>query len=147
MHWVGSKAMAEDHDSEDLYDKLAKTHGDSLEDKSFQAYTKSTQERIDIQITTDSDDNPVRVEVTFGPHHFIEIGLVDGKVHVLKGETHHGTIYDASSVGSEWESVASKKTDISANKRFDDLPSEHKKINFQRVLDELTKYYLRTIEE
>ena len=139
--------MTEDSNPNDLYESLAKTHGDSLEDKSFQAYTKSTQERIEIQITTDSDDNPVRVELTFGPHHFIEIGLVDGKVHVLKGETHHGTMYDASSVGSEWESVASGKTDISDNKRFDDLPSEHKKINYQRVVDELTQYYLRPTEE
>ena len=139
--------MAEDNNPNDLYERLAKTHGDSLEDKSFQAYTKSTQERMEIQITTDSDDNPVRVELTFGPHHFIEIGFVDGKVHVLKGETHHGTMYDASSVGSEWESVTSSKTDISDKKRFDDLPSDHKKINYQRVVDELTQYYLRPTEE
>lgn len=139
--------VAEDSNPNDLYERLAKTHGDSLEDKSFQAYTKSTQERMEIQITTDSDDNPIRVELTFGPHHFIEIGLVDGKVHVLKGETHHGTMYDASSVGSEWESVVSGKTDISDNKGFDDLPSENKKINFQRAVDELTQYYLRPTEE
>lgn len=139
--------MAEDSNPNDLYERLAKTYGDSLEDKSFQAYTKSTQERMEIQITTDSDDNPVRVELTFGPHHFIEIGLVDGKVHILKGETHHGTMYDASSVGSEWESVSSGNTNLSDNKRFDELPSEHKKINFQRAVDELTQYYLRPTEE
>jgi hypothetical protein len=139
--------VAEDSNPNDLYERLAKTYGDSLEDKSFQAYTKSTQERMEIQITTDSDDNPVRVELTFGPHHFIEIGLVDGKVHILKGETHHGTMYDASSVGSEWESVSSGNTNLSDNKRFDELPSEHKKINFQRAVDELTQYYLRPTEE
>mgnify|MGYP000223702145 CR=1 FL=1 len=67
--------------------------------------------------------------------------------HILKGETHHGTMYDASSVGSEWESVSSGNTNLSDNKRFDELPSEHKKINFQRAVEELTQYYLRPTEE
>jgi hypothetical protein len=147
MYWLDRETVAEDSNPDELYERLEKTHGDSLEELSYQAFTKSIQQRMDVQIITDSDNNPIRVELTFGPHHFIEIGLVGGKVHVLKGETHHGTMYDASLVGSEWESVTSDRKDVSETKIFDDLPSEHNKINFQRVLDELTQYYLRPTEE
>ena len=139
--------MPEDVELEELYSRLEKIHGDSLEEKSVEAYRKSTQERMDIEITTDSEKNPLRVKLSFGPHHFIEIGLIDGKVHVLKGETHHSTMYEAASVPSEWESVIPGRDGNSRTEYFDDLPSGHQKINFHRAVDELAKYYLRPTEE
>jgi hypothetical protein len=139
--------MADDSNLDEMYERLEKIHGDSLEEKSAEAYRKSTQERMDIEITTDSEKNPLRVKLAFGPHHFIEIGLIDGKVHVLKGETHHGTMYEAASVNSEWESVIPGRDGNSRTEYFDDLPSGLQRINFQRAVDELAQYYLRPTEE
>jgi hypothetical protein len=139
--------MPEDVKLKELYSRLEKIHGDSLEEKSAKAYRKSTQERMDIEITTDSENNPLRVKLSFGPHHFIEIGLIDSKVHVLKGETHHSTMYEAASVPSEWESVIPGRDGNSRTEYFDDLPSGHQKINFHRAVDELAQYYLRPTEE
>ena len=139
--------MPEDVELEELYSRLEKIHGDSLKEKSAEAYRKSTQARMDIEITTDSEKNPLRVKLVFGPHHFIEIGLIDGKVHVLKGETHHGTMYEAASVPSEWESVIPGRDGNSRTEYFDDLPSGHQKINFHRAVDELAQYYLSAGEE
>jgi hypothetical protein len=53
--------MPEDVELEELYSRLEKIHGDSLKEKSAEAYRKSTQERMDIEITTDSEKNPLRV--------------------------------------------------------------------------------------
>ena len=139
--------MPEDANMEELYSRLEKTHGDTLEEKSAEAYQKSTQERMDVGVTTDSNNNPLRVKINFGPHHFIEVGLIGGKVHVLKGETHHGTMYEAASVGSEWESVNPERDANSRTERFDDLPRDHQTLNFSREKDELTQYYLRPTGE
>jgi hypothetical protein len=71
---------------------------------------------------------------------------VNGKVHVFKGETHHGTMYEAASVGSEWESVSSAKCS-SPDLRFDTLPDDHQTILFSQKKDDLALYYLRPGEE
>ena len=139
--------MNDDKDLEKMYSELERVHGESLEEKSAEAYHKSTQERMDVEVTTDSDNNPLRVTLTFGPHHFIVVGLIDGKVHVLKGETHHGTMYEAASVASEWESVVPGRNGNSRTEYFDELPEDHQTLNFSRSMDELTQYYLRPLDE
>ena len=121
--------MHDDKDLEKMYSELERVHGESLEEKSAEAYHKSTQERMDVKVTTDSDNNPLRVTLTFGPHHFIVVGLIDGKVHVLKGETHHGTMYEAASVASEWESVVPGRNAIGI-----ELPNEDREVVFLREL-------------
>ena len=141
-----SNVMTGDKDLEKMYSELEKIYGESLEEKSAEAYHKSQQKRMDVEVVTDSENNPLRVTLTFGPHHFIELGLIDDKVHVLKGETHHGTMYEASSVGSEWESGKSSN-DNPKTKYFDELPEDHQKVNFSRSVDDLTLYYLRPYEE
>jgi hypothetical protein len=139
--------MNDDKDLEKMYSELERIHGESLEEKSAEAAEKSTQERMDVEVTTDSDNNPLRVTLTFGPHHFIVVGLIDGKVHVLKGETHHGTMYEAASVDSEWESVVPGRDGNSRTEYFDDLPKDHQTLNFSRSMDELTQYYFRPLDE
>ena len=138
--------MNDDKDFEKMYSELETIYGESLEEKSAEAFHKSQQKRMDVEVVTDSENNPLRVTLTFGPHHFIVVGLIDDKVHVLKGETHHGTMYEASSVGSEWESVKSRDP-ISRTEYFDELPEDHKEVNFRRSVDDLTLYYLRPGEE
>ena len=139
--------MNEDDEFEEMCSELETIYGESLEEKSAEAYSKFQQERMDVTVITDSDNNPLRVSLTFGPHHFIELGLIDGKVHVLKGETHHGTMYEASSVNSEWESVVPGRDGNSRTKYFDDLPENHQKLNFSRGMDDLTRYALRPGED
>ena len=138
--------MSDDKDLEKMYSKLETIFGESLEEKSAEAFRKSQQKRMGVEVVTDSENNPLRVTLTFGPHHFIVVGLIDDKVHVLKGETHHGTIYEASSVGSEWESLKSREGN-SRTEYFDELPEEHQRVNFSRSVDDLTLYYLRPHEE
>ena len=138
--------MNDDKDLEKMYSNLETIFGESLEEKSAEAFHKSQQKGMAVEVVTDSENNPLRVTLTFGPHHFIVVGLIDDKVHVLKGETHHGTMYEASSVGSEWESLKSRE-DNSRTEYFDELPVEHQKVNFSRSVDDLTLYYLRPLEE
>ena len=138
--------MSDDKDLEKMYSELETIFGESLEEKSAEAFRKSQQKRMDVEVVTDSENNPLRVTLTFGPHHFIVVGLIDDKVHVLKGETHHGTMYEASSVGSEWESLKSREGN-SRTEYFDELPEEHQRVNFSRSMDDLTLYYLRPHEE
>ena len=138
--------MNDDKDLEKIYSDLETIFGESLEEKSAEAFHKSQQKRMAVEVVTDSENNPLRVTLTFGPHHFIVVGLIDDKVHVLKGETHHGTIYEASSVGSEWESLKSREGN-SRTEYFDELPEEHQRVNFSRSVDDLTLYYLRPHEE
>ena len=139
--------MNDDKDLEKMYSELERIYGESLEEKSAEAFHKSEQKRISVSVITDSENNPLRVILTFGPHHFIEVGLIEDKVHVLKGETHHGAMYEASSVGSEWESVKPREGHISRTEYFDELPEDHKEVNFRRSVDDLTLYYLRPGEE
>ena len=138
--------MNDDKDLEKMYSELETIYGESLEEKSAEAFHKSQQKQMEVEVVTDSENNPLRVTLTFGPHHFIVVGLIDDKVHVLKGETHHGTMYEASSVGSEWESVKSSGGN-SRTEYFDELPKEHQRVNFSRSADDLTLYYLRPYEE
>ena len=138
--------MNDDKDLEKMYSELETIHGEALEEKSAEAFHKSQQKRMHVEVLTDLENNPLRVTLTFGPHHYIVVGLVDEKVHVLKGETHHGTMYEASSVGSEWESVK-PNDDHARNGHFDELPEEHRSVNFSSSVDDLTLYYLRPQEE
>ena len=135
--------MNDDKDLEKMYSELEKIHGEALEEKSIEAYEKSRQERMDVTVITDSDNNPLMVRLVFGPHHFIELGLIDGKVHVLKGETHHGTMYEAASVESEWESVVPGRDGNSRTDYFDELPEDAQELFFTRAWDDLTTYALR----
>jgi hypothetical protein len=138
--------MNEERDLEKMYAKLERIHGDSIEEKAAEAHRKADQMRMSVEVSTDSNNNPLRINVAVGPHHFIEIGLVNGKVHVFKGETHHGTMYEAASVGSEWESVSSAKCS-SPDLRFDTLPDDHQTVLFNQKKDDLALYYLRPGEE
>ena len=138
--------MNDDKDLEKMYSELETIHGEALEEKSAEAFHKSQQKRMHVEVLTDLENNPLRVTLTFGPHHYIVVGLVDEKVHVLKGETHHGTMYEASSVGSEWESVKPNDDHV-RNGHFDELPEEHRSVNFSSPVDDLTLYYLRPQEE
>ena len=141
-----SQFMNGDDDLEKMYAELEARYGDSLEEKSAEAFRKSTEKSLSVEVVTDAENNPLRVSLTFGPHHFVVVGLVDEKVHVLKGETHHGTMYDASSVGSEWESLNSGDGGSGAL-QFDELPEDHRRVTFSQSVDDLTLYYLRPGEE
>ena len=141
-----SKYMNNDNDLEKLYDELEEIHGESVEKKSADAFHTFQQKRMDVEVITDSENNLLRVSLTFGPHHYVVVGSVGDKVNVLKGETHHGTMYEAASVGSEWESQQ-PRSDNSEGKTFDELPAGHQKVNFSTTPDDLTLYYLRPGEE
>ena len=140
-----SQFMNSDDDLEKMYAELEARYGDSLEGKSAEAFRQSTKKRLSVEVITDSENNPLRVSLTFGPHHFVVVGMADEKVHVLKGETHHGTMYDASTVGSEWESL--KADDGRSRVHFDELPDDHRRVTFSQSVDDLTLYYLRPGEE
>ncbi len=43
------------------------------------------------------------VTVTFGPHHFVNVSLKDGKVVCAMGATHHGVLFEASEVMGPFE--------------------------------------------
>jgi hypothetical protein len=55
-------------------------------------------------------------------------------------------MYEAASVGSEWESVSSAKCS-SPDLRFDTLPDDHQTVLFSQKKDDLALYYLRPGEE
>jgi len=139
--------MNEDDEFEKMCSELKKIHGEALEEKSIEAYRKSQQERMEVTVITDSDNNPLIVRLIFGPHHFIELGLIDGKVHVHKGQTHHGTMYEAASVGSEWEDLVPSRDGNPRTEYFDELPEDHQTLRFSRAIDDLTRYALRPEED
>lgn len=128
--------------------ELERLYGDELEQKSMEAYQEWQKRRLSVQVVTDADNNPVRVHLSFGPHHFLDIGMVDGHVHVFKGETHHGTLYEASSVGSQWEAVRGEDAVRPPPAGMDELPEGSQTHEFQpSVVNDLVAYYLRSGEE
>jgi len=61
--------------------------------------------RINIESLIMEGSQCQALRVTFGPHHFVEIALVDTAVRFRLGATHHGFEADASQVGSELEAI------------------------------------------
>ena len=71
--------MNSDDDLEKMYAELEARYGDSLEEKSAEAFRQSTKKRLSVEVITDSENNPLRVSLTFGPHHFVVVGMADEK--------------------------------------------------------------------
>lgn len=57
------------------------------------------------EVETDTRGKIKRVSVVFGPHHFFDVFIEDGKVRCAMGATHHGIKADASEVNSELNSL------------------------------------------
>ena len=81
-------------------------------------------------------------------HHVLDVGMVGGHIHVYKGETHHGAMYEASSVGSQWEGVNGERFVVPTPAQMDELPSGSQTHEFHHsVADDLVAYHLRSGEE
>ena len=59
--------------------------------------------RVNLQAGFDKSGKLVGVRVVFGPGGIIDIGAIDGKTHMLMGETHHGEIFDVSTPGAVYK--------------------------------------------
>lgn len=128
--------------------ELERLYGDELEQKALEAYLEWQKRRLSVSVITDADNNPVRVHLSFGPHHVLDVGMVGGHIHVYKGETHHGAMYEASSVGSQWEGVNGERFVVPTPAQMDELPSGSQTHEFHHsVADDLVAYHLRSREE
>lgn len=58
------------------------------------------------------------VRLVFGPHHFVEVHLKDGRVHCAIGATHHGVHADAADVPSELESMIDELRRLHPDRAF-----------------------------
>jgi hypothetical protein len=55
------------------------------------------------KIARDASGKIQSVRLVFGPHHFVEVDLKDGRARCAIGTTHHGVRADASEINSELE--------------------------------------------
>ena len=70
------------------------------------------------QIERDARGKITRVSLTFGPHHFVEVFVENGKVHASLGSTHHGIKADASEVNGELEQLLNSLMHAHPDKTF-----------------------------
>ena len=76
--------------------------------------------RVDLKAGFDKSGKLVAVRVWFGPGGIIDIGAIDGKTHMLMGETHHGEIFDVSTPGAVYTIKDGKGEDVDGNFNFKD---------------------------
>ena len=55
------------------------------------------------RIERDAKGKIKMVGVVFGPHHFVDVYIEEGRVVCSFGATHHGVKFNASEVGGEFE--------------------------------------------
>jgi hypothetical protein len=66
----------------------------------------NTDRRIDEpRIERDARGKITAISIAFGPHHFVEVRIDNGRVHCALGATHHGIRADASDAGGEFEQM------------------------------------------
>ena len=65
--------------------------------------------RIDLMASFDKSGKLATVRMFFGPHNFIRVGAIDGKAHMAIGVTHHGKVYDVSTVPGGIEDLLSRR--------------------------------------
>ena len=58
----------------------------------------------------DKNRNLVAVRMYFGPHNFIRIGSIDDRAHMAIGVTHHGKVYDVSTVPGGVEDLLCRRS-------------------------------------
>lgn len=64
----------------------------------------TNEKRIDEpRIERDAQGKIKTVSLAFGPHHFVEVMIEEGRVKCAIGTTHHGIRADAADVNSELE--------------------------------------------
>ena len=66
--------------------------------------------RIDLMAGFDKSGKLATVRMFFGPHNFIRVGAIDGKAHMAIGVTHHGEVYDVSTVPGGVEDLLTHKS-------------------------------------
>lgn len=77
------------------------------------------KKRIDSpRIERDAKGKITRVSVDFGPHHFFDVHLKDGKVMCAFGATHHGVSFDASEVNGDFEKFINEAMQNHPGKSF-----------------------------
>ena len=94
--------------------KKLKSKKETRSDKKVRKGKKKKPIRIDLQAGFDKSGKLVRMRVFFGPGNFISLGAIDGKEHMSIGETHHGVVFDVSTVGSVLDILNQSKN----SKRF-----------------------------
>ena len=65
--------------------------------------TPKNASRIEVQSLIIKEGECQKLSVFFGPHHFFEVEVVNGKTVARIGATHHGIQADASTVPSQLE--------------------------------------------
>ena len=75
-----------------------KSKKETLSGKKVQKGKKKKPIRLDLQAGFDKSGKLATVRMFFGPHNFIRVGAIDGKAHMAIGVTHHGKVYDVSTV-------------------------------------------------
>ena len=69
----------------------------------------SDEKRIDEPVVArDSQGRIKSVRLVFGPHHFVDVYLEDGRVKCAIGATHHGIRADGGEVNSELEGLVAE---------------------------------------
>ena len=72
---------------------------------------KKSHIRIELMAGFDKNRNLVAVRMYFGPHNFIRIGSIDDRAHMAIGVTHHGKVYDVSTVPGGIEDLLSRRSE------------------------------------
>jgi len=65
----------------------------------------SMENRIDVREEKSKNGLTEKVEIAFGPHHFVRIFREGAGVTFVMGTTHHGFRADASEVNSQLEKI------------------------------------------
>ena len=73
---------------------------------------------LEPKVKRDANGKIVHVSVVFGPHHFFEAYVEDGKVHCSMGATHHGVRADASEVNGDFEQLVNGLMRAHSEKSF-----------------------------
>jgi hypothetical protein len=80
---------------------------------------RNTQSRIEEPvIERDATGKIIRSRQVFGPHHFLEVYLRDGRVQCAIGATHHGITADAADVNSDLERFTEELQGLHPDKAF-----------------------------
>lgn len=70
------------------------------------------------KLERDANGKIKSVSLVFGPHHFVDVSIENGRVQCAIGYTHHGVKADAADVPSEFEKMISKLQELYKDKSF-----------------------------
>jgi hypothetical protein len=79
-----------------------------------------TKTRIEEPVVKRNADKQIEsVRLVFGPHHFVNVYLADGRVKCEIGATHHGIKADAAEVPTELERMIGELRDFHPDNQVD----------------------------